>query len=153
MAQITVPLVVVYCAYAKKGAYYSHADAHWGSPSVQVQNKHAQNASPGWARSSRKLVLLRGASFCYNRPPTGHWRSWLARFHGMEEVKGSNPLCSTTNLLEYFFDINIVRMSRTVMCGGSVVTGTTIDLPSATLCVKGVVVIAAAERTERACTH
>jgi hypothetical protein len=25
----------------------------------------------------------------------GHWRSWLARFHGMEEVKGSNPLCST----------------------------------------------------------
>lgn|GEM_PF-998884 len=27
----------------------------------------------------------------------GHWRSWLARFHGMEEVKGSNPLCSTIN--------------------------------------------------------
>ncbi len=25
----------------------------------------------------------------------GHWRSWLARFHGMEEVNGSNPLCST----------------------------------------------------------
>jgi hypothetical protein len=29
----------------------------------------------------------------------GHWRSWLARFHGMEEVKGSNPLCSTTREL------------------------------------------------------
>jgi hypothetical protein len=27
---------------------------------------------------------------------TGHWRSWLARFHGMEEVIGSNPICSTT---------------------------------------------------------
>jgi hypothetical protein len=25
----------------------------------------------------------------------GHWRSWLARFHGMEEVIGSNPICST----------------------------------------------------------
>ena len=25
----------------------------------------------------------------------GHWRSWLARLHGMQEVKGSNPLCST----------------------------------------------------------
>ncbi len=26
----------------------------------------------------------------------GHWRSWLARFYGIEEVIGSNPICSTT---------------------------------------------------------
>jgi UDP-N-acetylmuramoyl-tripeptide--D-alanyl-D-alanine ligase len=30
----------------------------------------------------------------------GHWHSWLARFHGMEEVIGSNPICSTS-----FYDI------------------------------------------------
>ncbi len=45
----------------------------------------------------------------------GHWRSWLARFHGMEEVKGSNPLCST-NLLRYlgfyFFIDTIRRMAK-----------------------------------------
>ena len=38
----------------------------------------------------------------------GHWRSWLARFHGMEEVNGSNPLCSTIKIaqldrLGYFY--------------------------------------------------
>jgi hypothetical protein len=26
----------------------------------------------------------------------GHWRSWLARLDGIEEVIGSNPICSTT---------------------------------------------------------
>ena len=25
----------------------------------------------------------------------GHWHSWLARIHGMDEVIGSNPICST----------------------------------------------------------
>ena len=25
----------------------------------------------------------------------GHWRSWLARLDGIEEVIGSNPICST----------------------------------------------------------
>jgi len=37
----------------------------------------------------------------------GHWRSWLARFHGMEEVIGSNPICSTRKIIQeilgYFF--------------------------------------------------
>ncbi len=32
----------------------------------------------------------------------GHWRSWLARFNGIEEVKGSNPLCSTIAALGSF---------------------------------------------------
>ena len=30
---------------------------------------------------------------------TGPWRSWLARFHGMEEVTGSNPVGSTKHTL------------------------------------------------------
>src|SRR5690606_778153 len=38
--------------------------------------------------------------------------SWLARFHGMEEVKGSNPLCSTIfiwGIIDIMFKLFIQR--------------------------------------------
>lgn len=66
----------------------------------ELQNKQISAKSrPGWARSSKTPtfdIIEVGVLVKINYfGDAGHWRSWLARFHGMEEVIGSNPICST----------------------------------------------------------
>lgn len=52
------------------------------APRVGAQQRKARH----WQQGRVFVTILEVA---------GHWRSWLARFHGMEEVIGSNPICST----------------------------------------------------------
>jgi hypothetical protein len=62
-----------------------------------IKNKQLKtNSAPGGRITAKQISSLAAeAIFCYDDLVTGHWHSWLARFHGMEEVIGSNPICST----------------------------------------------------------
>ncbi len=66
-----------------------------GNPSSAAKQTPPKRAPRVGAHQRKARLWHQRRVFVKIIPCKGHWHSWLARFHGMEEVIGSNPICST----------------------------------------------------------
>src|SRR3954471_5050768 len=77
----------------------------FGDVAQLARARHSHCRGPGFDSPHLHQIGYNRVFLYNNEVLTGHWRSWLARFHGMEEVKGSNPLCSTIFMLKIIYII------------------------------------------------